>query len=249
MRKFGVFLLVLAFLFTACSPVETDGEEQSTSADTTIAAEPIHITEIIIEESSASLGGDSEKILRYPVVVGEGTDALNENLKRHAEQMYTIHATSVHTLLAEGETFVYAVTSVETKRFDDTLLSFLCRAEYTSPTDGMPKQFVYTCNINPTTAEIYSSDVLITDWTALAQLLRAGKGEMVWGSEELLTQITWDELLMQIKPEYGIYPAVCFNDGGVVIGFDVLTLLGGTAGFCISYADAADCLAVSAPQN
>ena len=72
MRKFGVFLLVLAFLFTACSPVETDGEEQSTSADTTIAAEPIHITEIIIEESSASLGGDSEKILRYPVVVGEG---------------------------------------------------------------------------------------------------------------------------------------------------------------------------------
>lgn len=253
MKKLFVLCLMLVLSLSACGPAAVDDPAVTTDAGTgdavTTAPQPMEITEITIGEETTSLGGDSLKILRYPVAVGTGTEALNTRLKHHAEEVYTAHATGALTMRDEGETFIYEVTSVEIKRFDGEILSFLCRAAYTSPVDGTEKQIVYTGNLNPETGESIAPEALITDWDALAELLRTGKGKPTWGNEELLEQIGWDDLLLQIKPAYGIYPAVCFGESGVEIAFEVLPLFGGTAGFTVTYADAAHCLAVAPPRN
>lgn len=253
MKKIFALSLIFVLLLSACGPAVVGGPSKTTDAgagDTVTAApQPMEITEITVGEETTSLGGDSVKILRYPVAVGTGTDALNARLKHHAEEVYITHATGALTMRDEGETFVYEVTEVGIKRFDGEILSFLCRAAYTSPVDGTEKQIVYTGNLNPETGESIAPETLITDWEALGALLRAGKATQTWGSAELLEQMSWDDLLLQIKPAYGIYPAVCFGETGVVIAFEVLPLFGGTAGFTVTYADAAECLAVSAPRN
>ena len=111
------------------------------------------------------------------------------------------------------------------------------------------QQIVYTGNLNPVTGESIAPEALITDWEALGAILRAGKATQTWGSADLLDQMTWDDVLLQIKPAYGIYPAVCFGESGMEIGFEVLPMFGGTAGFTVTYADAAHCLAVAPPRN
>lgn len=253
MKKLLVLCLTLVLLLSACGPAAVDDPAVTTDAGTgnavTTAPQSMEITEITVGEEITSLGGDSYKILRYPVAVGTGTEALNARLKHHAEEFFTTHATGALTMRDEGETFTYEVTSVEIKRFDGEILSFLCRAAYTSPVDGTEKQIVYTGNLNPATGESIAPEALITDWDTLAELLRTGKGMPAWGSEELLDQMGWDDLLLQIKPAYGIYPAVCCSETGVEIAFEVLPLFGGTAGFTVTYADAADCLAVEPPRN
>ena len=252
MKKIFALSLIFALLLSACGPAAgTPSETTDTGTEdaVTTAPQPLEITQITVGEEVTSLGGDSVKILRYPVAVGTGTDALNARLKHHAEEIYTTHATGALTMRDEGETFVYEVTEVEIKRFDGEILSFLCRAAYTSPVDGTEKQIVYTGNLNPETGESIAPAKLITDWDALEALLRAGKATPAWGSADLLEQMSWDDLLLQIKPAYGIYPAVCFGETGVEIAFEVLPLFGGTAGFTVTYTDAADCLAVSAPRN
>lgn len=252
MKKIFTLSLILALLLSSCGPAAgtpADTTDDGTGNAVTTAPQPMEITEITVGEETTPLGGDSVKILRYPVAVGEGTDALNARLKHHAEEIYTTHATGALTMRDEGETFTYEVTEVEIKRFDGEILSFLCRAAYTSPVDGTEKQIVYTGNLDPKTGESIAPEDLITDWDAMAALLRAGKATQTWGSAELLEQMSWDDLLLQIKPAYGIYPAVCFGGTGVEIAFEVLPLFGGTAGFAVSYADAADCIAVTPPRN
>ncbi|MBE6575791.1 MAG: hypothetical protein E7654_05945 [Ruminococcaceae bacterium] len=253
MKKMFALCLTLVLLLSACGPAAVGDPAVTTDAGTgdavTTAPQPMEITGITVGEEITSLGGDSRKILRYPVAEGVGTETLNAQLKHHAEKVYAVHATGALTMLDEGETFNYEVTSVEIKRFDEEILSFLCRAAYTSPVDGTEKQIVYTGNLNPETGESIAPEALVTDWGALADLLRAGKSKLAWGSAELLEQMTWDDLLLQIKPAYDIYPAVCFGESGVEIGFEVLPMFGGTAGFTVTYADAADCLAISAPRN
>ncbi|MBQ8276809.1 MAG: hypothetical protein IJZ02_09360 [Clostridia bacterium] len=253
MKKLFVLCLMLVLSLSACGPAAVDDPAVTTDAGTgdavTTAPQSMEITEITVGEETTSLGGDSLKILRYPVAVGTDTETLNARLKHHAEKVYAVHATGALTMLDEGGTFNYEVTSVEIKRFDGEILSFLCRAAYTSPVDGVETQIVYTGNLNPVTGESIAPEALITDWEALGAILRAGKATQTWGSADLLDQMTWDDLLLQIKPAYGIYPAVCFGESGMEIGFEVLPMFGGTAGFTVTYADAAHCLAVAPPRN
>lgn len=245
-------LLAAAALCTACtrqpdgnpladttpSPVETTLAPLDADAAWTVVEETIPLDEIT----------GSYKLLRYPAFDGEDdtTAALNQALRAAAEHAYTTHAANVQAIIDDGETFVYEVTEVEITRCDDALISVRSFAECSTPTGT--DAFVYTGNLNPATAAAYQVDELVTDFSGLAKLLRDGKGSQVWGVDNLLDQITWDDLLVQIKPTYGIYPPVCFTDEGILLCFATNALLGDTAGFLLTYADAGSCLAAGTPQ-
>lgn len=252
--KKSLFALALCLLLTACSqPAGVDPADTSSPAATTpsvpetLAPLPSEGDEVEIVTVETALGENAVRVLRYPRLPGEGTDAVNAALAAIAERTYTEHATNVQTMIGEGSAFSYTVTSAEILRRDAGLLSVLCRAEI--KLDGRVTQsIVYACNLDPATGTEYTADALVCDFGGLTALLREGKGSIVWGKTDLLSQTSWDELLVQIKPNYGIYPAVCFDAEGVIVNFEVVELLDWNVGCRISYADAAGCLTVAAPQ-
>lgn len=253
-----ISVLALCLMLTACSqpvsgdpPITTDPglstpPEQETVAPVT-PADPLTV-EIVSEETQlgGESGKDGMKLLRYPRLSGDANSSVNDVLKSIAERAYTEHTANVQTMIAEGNSFAYTVTEVEVLRNDVALLSVLCRAEI--KIDGrLTQRVVYACNLNPATGEEYTADALVSNFSALGKLLREGKGTLVWGSAELSTQTNWDELLVQIKPNYGIYPAVCFDKDGIILNFEVVELLDWNVGYRISYADAAGSLSVQPP--
>lgn len=261
MKKHFAALSALLLLLSACSgqPAAADDTAGTTLSPAltldapTSALEPLDpLTDWSVAETRTVLGTvgevESYKLLRYPAFAADNTTAekLNAALAAAAERAYAAHAANVQSIIDEGTQFVYTVTEVEVTRFDETLLSVLCHAEYTAA--GRTERFIYTCNLNPATAAEYAADELVTDFTTLCTLLCEGKGEQRWGAEDLLTQTTWEDLLVQVKPAYGIYPPVCFDEEGIIIGFELNSLLGDHAGFALSYTDAAGCLAVGNPQ-
>lgn len=246
-------LLAATALCTACTrqSVET-GHIESTPApvESTLApVEPGQSWTIAEENISLDAETQSYKLLRYPCLSGEDETviALNRALVAAAERVYSVHATNVQAILDDGETFTYEVTEVEVTRFDETILSVRCFAACTAA--NSTQRFVYTCNLNPATAAEYLVTELVSDFAGLGKLLRAGKGVQLWGTSNLLELTTWDDLLGEIKPTYGIYPPICFTSAGIVLCFETNMLLDDHAGFLIPYADADDCLVVGAPQD
>lgn len=189
----------------------------------------------------------NEISLMYPQIKGypdpEAQIRINDSIARYVRAMYE----KQDLIATEDGGYEYAVTAAEiTLQTEGFLSGYIFGAIY-SQYSGKGTFFAYTLNCDIENGCLYTTEELLSDYDLLAQRFLKGDFSQHFGYEGLDGMMSFEDMLLQYKTEYGIYPDVYFTDDSVGLLVETVTLLGGYAGYTLPYPRAREALDISNP--
>ncbi len=218
-RAIAVLLLVLTCAGTAaCSDTELPPADYSVETVTVFTQED-----------------GNELSLIYPQIKGypdaDAQTRMNEEIARYAYAMYE----KQDLISTEDGGYEYAVTAAEITLQTEGFLSGYVFGVIFSQYSGKGMFFAYTLNCDIENGCLYTTEDLLEDYEFLEKRFLKGDFSQEFGYEELDGLMTYSDMLVQYKTEYGIYPNMYFTDEGVGLLVETVTLLGGYAGYTLPY--------------
>ncbi len=232
MRRLIALLLVLL----TCAGALGCSETALPPADYTVETETVFMQE-----------DGNEISLMYPQIKGypdaDAQTRMNAEIARYAHAMYE----KQDLIATEDGGYEYAVTAAEvTLQTEGFLSGYIFGAIY-SQYSGKGAFFAYTLNCDIENGCLYTADELLSDYDYLAQRFLKGDFTQHFGYEEMDGMMSYADMLLQYKTEYGIYPDIYFTQEGVGLLVETVTLLGGYAGYTLPYPRAREALNTSNP--
>ncbi len=171
----------------------------------------------------------------YPTIVdpdgeSERAELLNNMIKSYMDQMFKYDGVSSD----DGE-YTYEITDTITAVSTDDFTSIIVKGQYYIEDTPNPTVFTYTINCDIKSTDIVPSSELIYDFSKIKDLFLDGKFKLKEGNEDLLDETNYEDMIMEYRSEYGIYPSVYFTDDSFGMIIDLVYTLGGYAMFEIPY--------------
>lgn len=235
---------------TDTDAVDTDEEETTgasdetddTSAETETAPDTDDTTDIGNVEDSDTVNddengedGDGDIIIEYPTVDpdnGADSEKLNDIIKNYMDDKIKNELPGDS---ADG--YRYEIKSTQTMLSNDEIASILVCGEYYHIDSPGPTVFAYTLNCDIKGTALITSDNLVYDYEKIKDLFCSGKFELVYGVDGLLDETNYEDMIIQYRAEYGIYPDVYFTDDSFGMVIDLVSTLGGYARFEIPHSE------------
>lgn len=253
MKKFFAMLLALVTIFAlvSCTGNEGIGDESASESETDLPNAPVcdytyEIKEEIIVVHETEDGRKSTKVLRYPVLSGmekeELQTSVNDALRSEAERMFILSVPDVDIYIIEDTMFNYEVSSVEVTYLSNSLISVKSSVYSMTSVSSYPNCPVYTVNIDLENGEIIDEEDIFADFNEITSRFLGGEFTMVYGIEDLLSQTSYEDMILQYKSDYASYPDVYFTPDSLVICIDLVAALESSAGFAIPLSEVSDLL-------
>lgn len=246
MKKILVLTLALALLICTCSCKKNDGDGSETkdteSVPTSAVTEHGEVKssyEVEIKEDisvvSDTEDGRCTKVLRYPVISGmadaELMDKINTEFASFAEKLYTQSVPDEEIYIIEGTIFNFEIAECKVEYLSDEFISvkntinlYTSISEYTSSP-------VLTLNMNLTDGSILDGDDIFSDFNSVASKFLAGEFAEEYGIKDLLSQTSYEDMILQYRSDYASYPQVYFTADKMVMNIDLADALGTSAGY------------------
>lgn len=171
----------------------------------------------------------------YPTIIdpdGESDRAelLNSMIKAYMDQMFKYDGVS-----STGGEYTYEITDTITAFSNDEFASIIVKGQYYIEDTSNPTIFTYTINCDIKSTDIVASSELIYDFSKIRELFLNGKFKLKEGNSDLLDETNYEDMIMEYRSEYGIYPNVYFTEDSFGMIIDLVYTLGGYAMFEIPY--------------
>lgn len=226
---------------TSDSVAETDSSSDSETEnipDDTISDIPDDTDDTTVADDDTEdtdNKGNGDITIDYPTVNpddGAVSDKLNALIKDYMDEKLQ------NELPGDGVVeYQYEVKSTETMISTDEIISILVKGEYYHEDSAHPTIFAYTLNCDVKTSSIITADNLIYDFAKVKKLFTDGKFTQKEGMDGLLDETNYEDMIMEYRTEYGIYPDVYFTSDSLGIVIELVYTLGGYATFEIPYSE------------
>ncbi len=213
---------------TETEPEDTDGQ---TSSDDGYTVD----TEV---ETQKTDNGDVTIV--YPTIKDpenndETTELLNKLIKDYMDQKFKYDGVT-----DTGSEYTYEITDTVTTILTDEFASIIIKGRYYISDTPNPTVFAYTINCDIKASAIISASDLVYDFGDVRNLFLNGKFTLTEGMEGLLEETNYEDMIMEYRAEYGVYPNVYFTESGFGMVIDLVYTLGGYALFEIPYSSVED---------
>ncbi len=214
---------------------EEDSTEDTTdeNTDTETSSDAGYVVDTTVETEKND-GGDVTII--YPVIDPDddkiNAERLNELIKDYIDQKFKYDGVA-----GTGEEYTYEITETVTAVTTPEFASIIVKGKYYIADSPSPTVFAYTINCDMKAVAIISATDLVFDYNEVKKLFTGGKFKLVEGLETLLDETNYEDMIMEYRTEYGIYPNVYFTKTGFGMIIDLVNTLGGYALFEIPYSE------------
>ena len=235
--KVCVILLILTAAVTLFSCREIPGDAGDDAVrDTASAVLPY---EISIAENSP-VHGENDIILMYPQIKYEGKEETAEQINAllYEYALSEFKKTGLDSSGSDSYSYVTESVLVTVKR--EGFFSAVISGYYVSSEALHQEYFTYSVNLDIDNVRFITSEDVIADFVNIRTLFLDGKFTLSNGIDDLLEETTLEDMFVQYRADYNIYPGVYFTSSALGIIVEVVYLLGGTACFEIPYADVAE---------
>ena len=164
----------------------------------------------------------------------DGIEAANELLLNIAERHCSQKLPNLSSY-EEGEMpeVTYEIENISVTYLSASLLSARVDGTLTVSLAHHPEPFVYTVNLDlDDLTELTSADI-VKNFDAIKALFTNGKFELVQGREGLENDITPEDMIMQYRSEYEIYPYFHFSKDKLFMNVELVYTLGSNALYSI----------------
>lgn len=219
----------------------TDGESTASGSDGETDAPPPASDAIEIKPTSESKEQDGSEIkMIYPLLTSAGqsghtADEINSLIREYMDEERRITCID-----SAGDEYEYVIEAADVKYVGKTFFSAVIRGYVYSDGAPYPTVFAYTLNCDTKSCRILEDGDLIKDFGKLRSLFTSGKFKMTEGEDDLLDNTTYEDLMIEYRPEYGIYPSVYYAGSGFGLALETVYSLGGYALFEISIDELGD---------
>lgn len=219
-------------------PNDTDEATDTASDDTEANTDEFDYTVETETETKKTENGEISII--YPTIVdsdGESdkSELLNQLIKQYMDQKFKYEG-----IESESGGYVYEITDTITALSTDSFVSIIVKGQYYIQDASSPTLFTYTINCDLTSTDIVPASELVYDFSAIKSLFIDGKFTLADGYENLLAETNYEDMIMEYRSEYGIYPSVYFTEDSFGMVIDLVYTLGGYAMFEIPYSYVTD---------
>lgn len=136
----------------------------------------------------------------------------------------------------------YEITSFSVTYLSDTFLSAKVAGTLTVSLAPHPEPFVYAINVDlENLHELVSAD-LISDFGKIKEAFINGRFALEDGDEALLAETNAEDMIMQYRSEYEIYPQIWFSSDKLYLNVELVYSLGANAVYSIGLDEAKPCL-------
>ncbi|MFY9382344.1 MAG: hypothetical protein WBI55_01685 [Eubacteriales bacterium] len=220
---------------------DTNPSDNDTSNDTT------ETPETTIQDNTTSPGYDvrTEKettqsdigniTMQYPVVEPDNeseidAETINAIIREYMDEKRKEEQLESGDPDLDSE-YVYKITSTDVKYSSKKFLSIVITGEYYITDSAHPTIFCYSINCDMESGELITPDTLIRDFSTIRSLFTKGKFTLKQGQKNLLEQTNYEDIILQYRPEYGIYPDIYFTGDSFGMVIELVFALGGYALF------------------
>lgn len=207
----------------------TDNPETTTSDNTT---SPGYDVETETETTQSDIGNIT---MQYPVVEPDAeseidADTINAIIREYMDEKRKDERLESGDPNLDSE-YVYKITSTDVKYSSKKFLSVVITGEYYISDSAHPTIFCYSINCDMESGEIITPDALIRDFSVIRQLFTKGKFSLKQGQKDLLEHTNYEDMILQYRSEYGIYPDIYFTGESFGMVIELVYTLGGYALF------------------
>lgn len=212
---------------------ETDEETAVTDDETSSDAGYTVDTEV---ETQKTDKGDVTIV--YPVI-DPGNEALDPELLNKLIKDYMDQKFKYDGVTDTGSEYTYEITDTVTAVATEEFASIIVKGRYYIADTPNPTVFAYTINCDIKASAIISASDLVYDFAEIKKLFLSGKFTLAEGMDGLLEETNYEDMIMEYRAEYGVYPNVYFTESGFGMVMDLVYTLGGYALFEIPYSEVA----------
>lgn len=215
----------------------TDTETETyTDAETDTDHGPGYTVDTEVE-TQKTVNGDVTIV--YPVIdPNEDTldsELLNSMIREYMDQKFKYDGGAD----TDGE-YRYEITDTVTALATDEFASIIVKGMHYVSDSPAPNIFTYTINCDIKASAVISASDLVYDFDGIKKLFLDGKFKLVEGMDGLLDETNYEDMIMEYRAEYGIYPNVYFTEDSFGMVIDLVYTLGGYALFEIPYSYVSD---------
>lgn len=209
--------------------VTTDAPDVTTPVNTT---SPGYDVGTETETTKSDIG---DITMQYPVVEPDDeseidADTINAIIREYMDEKRKEERLESGDPDLDSE-YVYKITSTDVKYSSKKFLSIVITGEYYISDSAHPTIFCYSINCDMESGEIITPDALIRDFSTIRSLFTKGKFTLKQGQKDLLKQTNYEDMILQYRSEYGIYPDIYFTGDSFGMVIELVFALGGYALF------------------
>ncbi len=221
---------------TSDTPVTDEKTEEITTAEDIpdeTTADIGYTVETEVETQKSDNGGAS---MEYPTVTPDN-DSVDAEFINKLIRDYMDKKMREEQLDGGEGIYQYNITETKTMLMTDDLLSILIMGQYDVSDSPHPTLFAYTINCDLTDNSLIYAEDLIKDFGIIREKFINGSFTLEYGNEGLLFETNYEDMIMEYRTEYGIYPYVFFTEDTFGMVIDLVYALGGYAVFEIPYSE------------
>ena len=128
----------------------------------------------------------------------------------------------------------YEIDSFSVTYVSDTFLSGTVEGMLTVSLAAHPSPFVYAVNIDLENLSELRTNEILDNFDKIKELFNNGKFTLEKGIDDLSSQISFEDMIMQYRSEYEIYPEIWFSDNKLYMNIELVYALGSGAIYSIS---------------
>lgn len=258
-KRIFVFMLatIIALSAAACGKNDADPDGGDTSKLVTETDVPETEAPVIVCDYTFELGeeisvvceteaGRCTKVLRYPVISGmtdeELEKTINEKLAGLAESFYKKTVPDAEIFELEGTLFNFEIKECSVEYFSNDFISIKNTINLFTSVSEYISAPVYTVNMSLTDGSIIEEDSIFSNFNAISSEFILGSFELEYGADDLLSQTSLEDMILQYRSDYESYPEAYFTPDKLVINIDLADALGTSAGYSIALDKVADAL-------
>ena len=180
-------------------------------------------------------------VLRYPVV--SDYDAATAEHMNDLVREFSLEYYQKQALASDQESYYYyEITDVNIMLTTKGFYSAVILGEFMGSSGNHPEYISYTINADLENGRLLSTEQLLKKESAVRKLFTEGEFRLEYGNAGLIADMSYSDMILQYRVEYGIYPDIFFKEGFLGINIELPYVLGGHAGYVINVMKVSDTL-------
>ena len=170
--------------------------------------------------------------LLYPELEGmnEANELIFDIIKRNCDQALPNLSSYESGSMPE---VTYEISSFNITYLSDTFLSAVVEGMLTVSLAAHPNPFVYAVNVDLEDLKEITPAEILADFEKIKKLFEDGRFTLENGIDELNSEMSFEDMIMQYRSEYEIYPQVYLSDEKFYLNVELVYALGSNAQFSI----------------
>ncbi len=164
--------------------------------------------------------------IKSPSPSKHSTDELNEEIAYYMdEQRKNMCRTS------SADAYEYIIESTDITYVNESFFSAVVVGHFYINASPHPTIFAYAINFDANECRVLTSGELINDFDAVKGSFLDGKFTLKKGMNGLLNEMSYEDMFIEYRAEYDIYPGVYYTEGGFGLIIELVFTLDGYALF------------------